>query len=96
MSKAQTLTQTRMSEQRAHPAPQGMRPAVPDVGKLTTIYLPEEFTRAEVVEVLSPTSIRVKLVTPPMAKTHGFHLNDLVVCHLRPGQHGVSRWEAER
>jgi hypothetical protein len=74
------------------PAP---RIHIPEVGSKLTINLPRESTRATVEEILTPSSLVVKLdVMEPMAKSHGYYFNDRVVVSRRVGLGNLPQWEA--
>lgn len=69
-----------------------------DVGQKIPVTLPDEITRAEVVEVRSEDEIVVALtVVTPMAKTHTYRLGDRVLCRRHPDSFGGGEhWTAVR
>lgn len=65
---------------------------LPKVDQLLTVCLPQELTRAQVVEVVDNDHIRAKIIQTPMAKTHSYQLNQTLDFLRISGMFG-ERWE---
>jgi hypothetical protein len=66
----------------------------PTVGQKIPVTLPNEITRAEVIEVRSDDEVVVALtVQAPMAKTHDYKYGDTLACRRRQGLGGIDKWE---
>lgn len=73
-----------------------IRLGVPSPGQVVPVALPDEITRAEVLEVRSDDEILVKLnVIVPMSKTHSYKFGDSVSCRRSRTMLG-EKWEAQR
>lgn len=55
----------------------------PRVGDMATINLPGEVTRGEIVKVVTPQSVIVKLTTFTTSKEHNYRRFDHVPCRLK-------------
>ena len=67
----------------------------PQAGMMATVNLPGEVTRAEIVKVLGPTVVLVKLAHFTTAKLqHGYSAGDKIACRLKESPLGQVIWEA--
>lgn len=65
----------------------------PRVGDMATINLPGEVTRGEIVKVVTPQKIIVKLSTFTTSKDHSYRRFDHVPCQLKKDFAGRLVWE---
>lgn len=64
----------------------------PKVGNEITVELTGERTRAEIIKVMSPTTVIAKLLRYTTSRDHGRHKGDLVACRFEEGALGLSEW----
>lgn len=68
---------------------------MPPVGSMISAYLPHEIIRAQVVKEINNETIQVKIVQPPLSKTHTYRYNQLVELHRVPNPPMGYRWESD-
>jgi len=68
---------------------------MPQVGQLITVNLPDERTRAEVVQVISETGCLAKIAQfTTAAKSHSYRKGDIVAVQMRKDGMGQQGWTA--
>jgi hypothetical protein len=68
---------------------------MPQIGQTITVDLPDERTRAEVVQVVSDSALLVKLTQfTTAAKSHPYHKGDVVAVQLRKDGMNQQAWIA--
>lgn len=90
MTETQTETKT---EVKSDPVMRGL--AVPEVGQLTTVTLPGEILRAEVIAVKDDNHIWCK-IQQPMARSHQYKKDDVIGFHRAVNSlNNRQFWEAD-